>query len=80
MTTFRALKVTSQLATPGTESAVYDCFVLIVFGKRELEEMSFRGRFTTTGRDAIASVVYTIAVCLSVCLSVTSRGRDMREK
>ena len=24
-TTFRALKVTSQVATPGAESAVYDC-------------------------------------------------------
>jgi len=28
-TTFRALKVTSQLATAGAESAVYDCLVLI---------------------------------------------------
>jgi len=27
-TTFRALKVTSQVATPGAESAVYCCFVL----------------------------------------------------
>jgi len=26
-TTFRALKVTSRVATTGTESAVYDCFV-----------------------------------------------------
>ena len=29
-TTFRALKVTSQVATPGAESAVYDCLVLWV--------------------------------------------------
>jgi len=28
-TTFHALKVTCQVATPGAESAVYDCFVLI---------------------------------------------------
>jgi len=27
-TTFRALKVASQVATPGAESAVYDCLVL----------------------------------------------------
>ena len=27
MTAFRALKVTSQVATPGAESAVYDCLV-----------------------------------------------------
>ena len=27
--TFRELKVTSQLATPGAESAVYDCLVLL---------------------------------------------------
>ena len=26
-TTFRSLKVTSQVATPGAESAVYDCLV-----------------------------------------------------
>jgi len=26
-TTFRALKVTSQVATPGAESTVYDCLV-----------------------------------------------------
>jgi len=26
-TTFRAHKVTSQVATPGAESAVYDCLV-----------------------------------------------------
>jgi len=26
-TTFRALKVTSRVATPGAESAVYDCLV-----------------------------------------------------
>ena len=31
-TTFRALKVTSQVATPGAESAVYDCLVIIVAG------------------------------------------------
>jgi len=30
-TTFRALKVTSQVATPGAESAVYDCLVLGAF-------------------------------------------------
>ena len=29
-TTFRALKVTSQVATPGSESAVCDCFVVVV--------------------------------------------------
>jgi len=28
-TTFRALKVTSNVATQGAESAVYDCLVLI---------------------------------------------------
>jgi len=28
-TTLRELKVTSQLATPGAESAVYDCLVLL---------------------------------------------------
>jgi len=28
-TTFRALKVTSQVAAPGAESAVYDCLVVI---------------------------------------------------
>jgi len=27
-TTFRALKVTSQVATPGAESTVYDCLVV----------------------------------------------------
>jgi len=27
-TTFRALKVTLQVATPGAESAVYDCLVI----------------------------------------------------
>ena len=26
-TTFRALKVASQMATPGAESAIYDCLV-----------------------------------------------------
>jgi len=30
-TTFRALKVTSQVATPGAESAVYDCLVVSAF-------------------------------------------------
>ena len=29
-TTFRALKVTSQVATPGAESAIYDCTVAVV--------------------------------------------------
>ena len=28
-TTFRALKVTSQVETPGAESAVYDCLVIL---------------------------------------------------
>jgi len=30
-TTFRALKVTSYMATQGAESAVYDCLVQLVF-------------------------------------------------
>jgi len=29
-TTFRALKVTCQVAAPGAESAVYDCLVAVV--------------------------------------------------
>jgi len=29
-TTFRVIKVTSQVATPGVESAVYDCLVHIM--------------------------------------------------
>ena len=29
-TTFRALTVTSQAATPGAESAVHDCLVVVV--------------------------------------------------
>jgi len=28
-TTFRALTVTSQVETPGAESAVYDCLVIL---------------------------------------------------
>ena len=33
-TTFRALKVTSRVATPGAESAVYDCLVFTVLVQR----------------------------------------------
>jgi len=44
-TTFRALKVTPQVATPGAESAVYDCLVCT---------MPFRkGRTKSSARDLI---------------------------
>ena len=34
-TTFRARKITSQVATPGAESAVYDCLVVVAFVPQE---------------------------------------------
>jgi len=37
-TTFRALQVYSQVATPGAESAVYDCLVGIVTRRIHLAE------------------------------------------
>jgi len=37
-TTFRALKVTSQVATPGAESAVYDCLVLTLRMSHDSDE------------------------------------------
>ena len=35
-TTFRALKVTSQVATPGAESAVHDCLVSSIIFENEI--------------------------------------------
>jgi len=39
-TTFRALKVTSQVATPGAESAVCDCLVVVVVRKISMSDAS----------------------------------------
>jgi len=36
VTTFRVVKVISHVATPGVESAVYDCFVKILQSKAGL--------------------------------------------
>ena len=41
-TTYRALKVTSQVATPGAESAVYDCLVVFAFGRWRRRRGSWR--------------------------------------
>ena len=41
-TTDRELKVTSQVATPGAESAVYDCLVVFAFGRWRRRRGSWR--------------------------------------
>ena len=55
MTTFRALEVTSRVATPGAESAIYDCLVLFLI-------------FTAR---CYASAVLAMGLRLSVCLCLS---------
>jgi len=60
-TTFRALKVTSQVATPGAESAVHDCLVIIgPHRSTRLDTIAGRGLFMPMFRG------------LSVCLLTSS--------
>jgi len=48
-TTFRVIKVTSQVATPGVESAVYDCLVHIMQSCAVYLDLSSMSRFKFYG-------------------------------